>query len=99
MKDVMVWFTSGPKAPPGYSPRIFLIAPYIQKPGQFGGTIGVSGGHQYLKSKCCWGGHDSHHNSPEGEYWGYEIPSERYEECMQYLTTLLGNPTPASLAL
>lgn len=93
-----MWFTLGPSAPVGYSPRIFVKKDWEHRIDDKGQPTKVETAHLFLKGKCCWGGHDKVWGLEEGfqgEWWGYEIPHERYQECIDHLTGLLGAPVEA----
>lgn len=93
------WFTCGPDAPSGYSPRLFVLGEFEARYDDNYQATPVEEAHRYLKAQCMWGGSDKGWNSAKGEWWGFEIPRESYETCVAYLTKLLGEPIDQREAL
>ena len=81
---------------PGYGPRIFLNGDHIARFEPDGTATKLETAHQRLKTLCCWGGHDKVWESPKGDFWGYEFPSnmERFDLAKAIVECLLGEPLP-----
>lgn len=100
VKDrVECWFTCGPHAATGDWTRVFVLGDFSARYDAEGNPTAVEEAHQYLKRSCIWGGCDKRRESSRGEWWGYEIPSERYAAIIAELESRLGQPIDQQEAL
>lgn len=94
-----MWFITGENPPPGYSPRVFLNGENTHRYFNDGDPTSLELAHQWCKEFCIWRNYDKEFASPKGQWLGYEIRSEKFDEAITHLTNLIGKPIKASVAM